>query len=211
MASESNNRRTQLDFKTLRGIWDPESILQSATAHNQKTTSKALPKARRIGGTESAAPEVNCKSSNPAKILQRRATTAVTVRQYCPWDYYERMYQLRLGLDHRIIVAEERHPPAEELANVYSIRRFSDADMTSRQHLFRDIRHTNLVAATEIFWHERICYVVFEHMPCSLHEVRDIEHLTELRLAAIVGQVSLILFAIFDPTNSRRFSMHSLT
>ncbi|KAB5511482.1 kinase-like domain-containing protein [Coniochaeta sp. 2T2.1] len=186
MVSELDKRHTQLDFMKLRGFWDPRVPSESTTS--QSITDRALPKTRKTQVPETADPKASHKSSDLVKSFQPPAAPLL-VKQGSPWDYYEKMYQLRLGLDHRIIVVEERYPPAEELANVYSIRRFSDPDIISRQHLFGDIRHPNFVSAKQIFLHDSQCYVVFEHMPCSLHEVRDNELLTELRLASIVGQI----------------------
>jgi len=186
MSTAPNKRHTQLDFKRLRGLWEPiSSQLNGASAEQEIPDPTVSPIA--------IFPEyqLSNEEAKPVKSTEHGAGLPVVVREGSPWDHYEQMYALRLGIDHRAIVAEERHPGTGELADVYSIRRFADLDMKTRQNMLRDIQNPNFVTVCEIFWLENICYVVSEHLPCSLYEVRANEHLTELRIAAIVGQVSV--------------------
>lgn len=113
------------------------------------------------------------------RIVERHVP--VVRKEGSPWEHYEKMHDLRLGLDYRAITVAE-DATANKLANVYLIRSFSHPDMkTTKLMLLRDIQHQNIVSAYyEIFWMENICYVIFEHMLCSLYEVRESKHPTEL-------------------------------
>ncbi|KAK3935052.1 kinase-like domain-containing protein [Diplogelasinospora grovesii] len=179
MASEPDKRYTLLDFKSLKGFWDT-------------IPSKAAPYIQEAAQTkDEALTKLKNPISEPAEA-ETRPNPKLAVKEGSPWEHYEIMYQLRLGLDHRAIVAEIRkRPPVtdDEFKDVFSIRRFTDSDMKAKQDLFRDIRHQNFVPAHEIYWLENTYYVVLEHMSCSLYEVRGNEHLDELRLAAIIGQI----------------------
>ena len=187
MTSKGDKRHTQLDFSRLRNFWGvdssggPESSPSRQVSPGRRSNPVPEIEKEEIETTQDAGKE-------PVRQEVRRTSPSVAAKEGSPFDYYEEMYALRLGLGYRAIVAEERFPT--ELANVYSIRQFTASDIKTQQVMFQDIRHQNFVPAREIFWSGNICHVVFEHMPCSLYEVRGNEHLNELRLAAVIGQAS---------------------
>jgi len=187
MASQLEKRHTQLDFRKLRGLWESSSPNGASEDYKTSLAKEASPK--RLNNPIAEATELTT-SQNRMKLEGHRVRASVAAKIGSPWEHYEKMYALRLGLDHRAIVAEERHALPGELANVYSIRQFTDSGAQTKQDMFRDIQHQNFVTAYDIFWFEDICYVALEYMPCSLYEVRGNEHLTERRLASIIGQVS---------------------
>jgi hypothetical protein len=55
----------------------------------------------------------------------------------------------------------------------------------------REAPHPNFVSALDAFKFEGSVYVVFEHMPISLQYIAGNPYINELRLASILGQVSL--------------------
>jgi hypothetical protein len=132
------------------------------------------------------------RGKKPAGLGAPGTNASVAEKRESIWEHYEWMYKLRLGIDHRAIVAEKKVPSKH--ATVYSIKQFAASDVKTGQDtfldMFQNIRHQSFVPTHEIFWTDNICFVVLEYMPCSLYEVRANDHLTEPRLAAIVGQAS---------------------
>lgn len=169
MYSEPSKRNTQLNFNSLRGFWEP------SPNRSEDQSVRSTP---------------NSDQSASQSTLRDKKCDLVAIKQESPWKTYERIYELRLGLGHRVTVAENTDSSPGTLSNVVSIREFKEEDMKTKYEMLQYLQHSNLVLPLEIFWSKDIYYVISEHMPCSLHEVCGIEHLNEARIAAIIGQVS---------------------
>ena len=179
MASDKN-RMTRLNFTSFGGLWElgrsncddgrgPDSTIAEATKTNDHRLEKILENEHKSAHEyEEGLP--------PAIILNGS-----------PWEHYEQLYVIRLGLDHRAIVAQKRRPVEGGLGSIYSIRTFTEVG----QHMFPAIQSHSFVPVYQAFRINNSYYVVSEHMPCSLHEVRANDVLTERRIAAIFRQVSL--------------------
>ncbi len=177
MASESSARHTRLNFTQLRRLWEPPG--------SSEVLRPPSPQKMEADDTEeNAQTELQSKHTG---LVDDEANVAV--KQGSPWSSYEKVYMLRLGLNHRAIVAEEMNPQLGR-PSVFSIRKFTDPSMRDKLDVFREIQHKTFVATREIYWLQDTCFVVSEYMPCSLYEIRGNEYLTEVRLAAIIGQVS---------------------
>jgi hypothetical protein len=103
-----------------------------------------------------------------------------------PWLKYQRIYDIRLGNDYRVTVAEEMDSPHREV----SIRLFPGAENEHHLQMLQRIRHINFVSVFETFRFEATTYVVFENMRLSLCEIaRSPLPVNTIGLAALLGQV----------------------
>jgi len=184
---EWNKRGTQVDFKSLRGIWAPRRHDVSGNINEKEEILGSEIQGRTIAKTAKSkagqrAAEVGLKSG------------VLMVKKESPWKYYDALHTLSLGRNkYRFIIVETRYPPlgGSDAETVFSMREFRARDMEPNVDMFRQIQHKNFVPTLDAFLFEDSHYIVFEHMPCSLHEIRALEHLDELKVAAIVWQVSL--------------------
>jgi hypothetical protein len=116
-----------------------------------------------------------------------RAHEYIMTKDESPWRSYERIYQLRLGVGDRVNVAERKSPPFD----IVTVRSFSGPRIEDKLYMLQRIRHPNFVLAFDAFKFEQSLYIVFEHMPISLQHIAGNPHINELRLASILGQVSV--------------------
>ena len=102
-----------------------------------------------------------------------------------PWFTYKRIYDLRLGNDFYVTVAEEMAFPYKEVF----IRPFVSTNV-NQLRLIQQVRHPNLVTILDAFRHDNKTLVVFESMPVSLRDIATSSlGIDTIRLAAILGQV----------------------
>ena len=102
-----------------------------------------------------------------------------------PWGKYEGVYDVELG--GTVEVAARKASPVE----LVHVRAFSTEAPAKKLHLFRQLRHQNIVTAVEAFTTDNGLYIFLEHMPVSLERiVRSPAYPDERQLAAILGQVS---------------------
>jgi hypothetical protein len=81
-----------------------------------------------------------------AKRLERRAMETVLVKPNSPWDYYLKIYSLRLGENEPVIVAEGKGGPSFDLMSVGSCQ-----DLSQRQlDLLGSIQHPNFVTYSTV-------------------------------------------------------------
>jgi hypothetical protein len=112
-----------------------------------------------------------------------------------PWEYYHSEYQLRLGKEDLITVAARQdlsHHPTEKkyaMSELVLIKMFSGPGADDKLRMLQQIRHDNIVAPLQIFKSEAASLVVFEYMAFPLSSVAASPQLTNIRLAAILGQV----------------------
>jgi hypothetical protein len=120
------------------------------------------------------------------------------------WDDYESLYALRLGLDHRMIVAQELHPYINAKADVVSVRNLPRASIDGDFDAIYSIHHQNIVPVICKYWSEESVFVVSEYMPCSLQEISELACLNEMYVAAIIGQVRSFLVVLMDRAEQGR-------
>ena len=102
-----------------------------------------------------------------------------------PWFTYKRIYDLRLGNDFYVTVAEEMAFPYKKVF----IRPFVSTNV-NQLRLIQQVRHPNLVTILDAFRHDNKTLVVFESMPVSLRDIATSSlGVDTIRLAAILGQV----------------------
>ena len=71
------------------------------------------------------------------------------------------------------------------------VRAFLTKASAKTLHLFRQLRHENIVTALKAFTTDNGLYIVLEHMPVSLKRiVRSLAYPDKRQLAAILRQVS---------------------
>jgi hypothetical protein len=116
-----------------------------------------------------------------------RAHEYIMVKEGSPWRSYERIYQLRLGVGDRVNVAERKSPPFD----IVTVRSFSGPRLEDKLYMLQRIQYPNFVSALDAFKFEQSLYIVFEHMPISLQYIAGNPYINELRLASILGQVSV--------------------
>lgn len=96
-------------------------------------------------------------------------------------------------------VADVRHPwsadfivpPQKEGPTPYvvAVRSFSIHDGEEKCRILQQVEHENIVSVRDVFLHDELFYVVFEHMPMSLSLFTGFpKHLDEDQLASILGQ-----------------------
>ena len=78
------------------------------------------------------------------------------------WARYEKIYDIELGSS--VEVAVRKVPPVE----LVHVRAFSKADAETTLHLFRLLRHRNIVAPLDAFRGNDGLYIAFEYMAISL-------------------------------------------
>ena len=102
------------------------------------------------------------------------------------WSSYEKICGLRLGADFHVTLAQETDSPHRQV----SIRRFPGKIQNTELQILHQIQHASFVAALETFRFDGTTYVVFEHLPISLHEMqRSRRRIESLHLPAILGPV----------------------
>ncbi|KAK9437129.1 serine/threonine protein kinase, partial [Metarhizium brunneum] len=118
----------------------------------------------------------------------------VLVKPNSPWDYYSKIYSLKLGENEPVIVAERKGGPSFDLVSVRPCQ-----DLSQRQlELLRLIQHPNFVTVHEVYHEQDKWYIVMEHMTRSLQETVGNPFLDSSKLAAIIGQIVTALGYLED-------------
>ena len=104
-----------------------------------------------------------------------------------PWDHYQQVFELRLGSFVIVVSRRATH-------NLFTMKRFQGADEV---RMLQSLGHRNLHQMLECFSLGDTYFAVFGYEPISLaHIACSPPFLTELQLAAIVGQVSIIIWSV---------------
>lgn len=115
-----------------------------------------------------------------------------------PWQTYKKLFDLQLGDNDYFAVAEKKSLNVEG-NSVVIIKTFTGPKAQSHIQAILGIQHNRFVN-TQLFFAEDDGYLVlFEFMPLVLCEVANNPLLDDLRMASIVGQVSLCLDAYLYP------------
>ena len=188
--SASNKRHTRIDVDALKARRSHTS--QTGEAQSSESTGKRTAadaslddplNARRHGVVYST-------STGKRPQLARPQDFPINANELTksgdPWHDFEESYGLRLGLDHRVTVAERKTSPYDTVA----IRSFSGAMDNAQVRILQSIRHHNFARTLDVFRAADSTYVLSEHAHVSLHEMsRSRAEITKIELAAILGQV----------------------
>jgi len=114
-----------------------------------------------------------------------------------PWQKYAKFYDIRLGADDIFATVAERRDKSESsltreeaFKNLVLVKSFIGPNVEESLRKFEQIHDTSIVSPLEVFRLGGTCYVVFEYMAFSLYYVAGHPMIDEIRLAAIIGQVS---------------------
>lgn len=206
MSSAWNKRHTQINFNALG-----ELKHQSAGADgvNGKNTTPKRDRTKALGrkrldtlDEETTDPETGLKGLTLVEAAKYgvRAHEYTRTKSRSPWEDYEKCWDLRLGVENWITVAERRGAqpnavavksrPNDPLSKLVLVKRLEGPTFEENVRKLQQIQHTNIISALEVFRFERTSYVVFEYMAYSISYVAGNPRLDEIRLAAILGQVS---------------------
>lgn len=211
MSSQSLNRRTRIDFDAIRGF---RGASQSVTRQDDHLTDGETPSRRGTGfnpaagfpralssGTYRTTSATGSKPLNPPAALGHGTENTLIVKHQSPWEKYRKSHCIRLGEedDDMVDVADVRHPwsadfivpPQKEGPTPYvvAVRSFSIHDGEEKCRILQQVEHENIVSVRDVFLHDELFYVVFEHMPMSLSLFTGFpKHLDEDQLASILGQ-----------------------
>jgi hypothetical protein len=160
------------------------------------------PRGKKFRTLDEADPETGVFGLTLVEAAKRgvRAHEYIREQSRSPWENYEKCWDLRLGIKDWITVAERRvaQPNAvavksrsnDPLTKLVLVKRLEGPNFQEHVLKLQQVQHTNIVSALEIFRFDRNTYVVFEYMAYSISYVAGNPHLDEIRLAAILGQVS---------------------
>jgi hypothetical protein len=206
MSSAWNKRHTQIDFSAL-GVLKRQTADRDGDSPKNTTPkrdrSKALERKRLDTlNEETTDPETGLQDLTLVEAAKSgvRAHEYIRTKHSSPWEDYEKCWDLRLGVKDWITVAEHRGAqsnavavkgrPKDPLSKLVLIRRFEGQRFEENVRKLQQVQHTNILTALEVFRFERTFYVVFEYMAYSISYVAGNPRLDEIRLAAILGQVS---------------------
>ena len=177
--SRTIKRHTQIDFQSIRNLQGALLPQENEYGTPDKPTQiadelRTVQDAHSRGALSSTAPSIETP-------LDAHGETSSTSPRFT----YKRIYDLRLGNDFYVTVAEETAFPYKEVF----IRPFVSTDV-NQLRLIQQVRHPNLVTILDAFRHDNKTLVVFESMPVSLRDIATSSlDIDTIRLAAILGQV----------------------
>lgn len=115
------------------------------------------------------------------------AVSRTDVVRESPWVRYRRVYEL--NFDGPVSVVSERVTPY----NLFIVKHLEGRTASKRVRMLQAVRHRSFHYMLECFSFGDSYFAVFEHDPISLaHIAKSPPYLTELELAAVLGQVSLL-------------------
>ena len=177
--SRTSKRHTQIDFQSIRNLQG--TLLPQENEYG--TPDKPMQVADELRTVQDAHSRGEISSTAPSieTPLDAHGETSST----SPWSTYKQIYDLRLGNDFYVTVAEEMAFPYKEVF----MRPFVSTNV-NQLRLIQQVRHPNLVTILDAFRHDNKTLVVFESMPVSLRDIATSSlGVDTIRLAAILGQV----------------------
>ena len=206
MPETFSKRRTQIDFSSFGDIKPrlkagsldqipEEEIADARTVSNYKAVRERFGEGDRLTYPDAVDSTTGLKRLRLVEAIGLGVGPHEYIRtkHLSPWDTYEKLGELRLGVEDWVTVAQRSQPLANvsnSLSNLVVVRKYSGSDAHSRLQRLQQIRHTNIVSVREIFAFEGASHVIFEHMVICLSQVAGNLLLNEIRLAAILGQVN---------------------
>jgi hypothetical protein len=199
MASTVPDRGTKIDMnlvptiETSQQIHTPERSLPSHEVIPSSKKRRASPletyrATKHSKGNTSATSTVIAKPAPHSQALVPTAEAASGTPDTIwksPWDHYRQVFELSLGSF--VSVVSERATPHD----LFTMKRFHGPDEV---RMLQSLSHRNLHQMLECFGLKDCHFAVFGYDPVSLaHIACSPPFLTELQLAAIVGQVSILI------------------
>ena len=191
-----DKRRTQIDFSSFDQILGEEDITDAHTVSKYEAAREPLRKGDHLMYNDVLDPTTGLKRLRLVDVVGPRVGRHenILTKHLSPWDTYEKLGELRLGVEDWVTVAQRRHPLAnvsDSLSNLVAVRKYSGADAKGKLQRLQQIQHANIVSIREIFTSEGASHVIFEHMVICLSQVAGNLLLNEIRFAAILGQVNV--------------------
>jgi hypothetical protein len=154
------------------------ALVKGGTPAKQSAKGSRLDKQRQ--GLESSLRE------RVAVQARLEAREAVTTKKESPWNSFRKVYELKM--DCFITVATSK----DHYGHLVSVKAFPEQEAAGKVAMLQRIRHDKFLGMLECFSFENCLHVIFEHVPITLAQVvLSPPYLTELELAAILGQVNL--------------------
>ncbi|KAH7379655.1 kinase-like domain-containing protein [Cadophora sp. MPI-SDFR-AT-0126] len=194
MASTVADRGTKIDIdlvptiENLQQIHTPERLLPSHELIPSSRKRRASPLETYRGtkhskGNTSATSTVTDKPAPHSQALVPTAEAVIgtpdTILE-SPWDHYRQVFELSLGTFVAVVSEKATH-------DLFTMKRFQGADEV---RMLQSLGHRNLHQMLECFRLNDAYFAVFGYDPISLaHIACSPPFLTELQLAAIVGQI----------------------
>ncbi|CZT41141.1 uncharacterized protein RSE6_00836 [Rhynchosporium secalis] len=193
MASTNSNRDTIIDVRLVPTIEKPQrnnipehpSPSRDVVPRSKKrrsSPSETYRGTKHANGNTPAASTVEAKTvpHSQALVPSTEAIGTPDTILDSPWDYYRQVFELSLSSFIMVVSEKTTH-------DLFTMKRFQNADEVS---LLQSISHRNLHQMLECFRHNDTYLAVFGYDPISLaHIACSPPFLTELQLAAIVGQI----------------------
>jgi len=200
MASTDPDRRTKIDMDLVPTI---ETSQHNHTPERSLPTHEVVPssKKRRASPLETYRGTKHSKGNTPATstaigkpaphsqalVSTAEATETPDTILESPWDHYRQVFELSLGSFVIVVSEKATH-------DLFTMKRFQGADEV---RMLQSLGHRNLHQMLECFRLNDSYFAVFGYDPISLaHIACSPPFLTELQLAAIVGQVSIIAWSV---------------
>ena len=132
-----------------------------------------------------------------------------------PWRKYEQIFNLQCGGNNYVTVAEIKCPDLDENfssddevsiekdsaprsnSSLVMVQDFYGPEAKKQVHSIQQIRHRKFLRVQEVFFYENTFSAVFKFMPLSLHDIVGNPIINEIRLASILGQVSVLSLQVF--------------
>jgi hypothetical protein len=198
MASTVPDRGTKINMdlvptiETLQQIHTPERPLPSheviPSSKKRASPLETYRASKHSKGNTSAPSTVIAKPAPHSQALVPTAEAATGTPDMIwesPWEHYRQVFELSLGSF--VIVVSERAAPHD----LFTMKHFQGADEV---RMLQSLSHRNLHQMLECFGRNDSHFAVFGYDPVSLaHIACSPPFLTELQLAAIVGQVSILI------------------
>lgn len=171
MASTVSDRSTMIDL---------DLVLKIEILQRKHTPERSLP-------LHEVVPSSKKRRASPSETPTSEAIGTPKIILESPWDHYQQVFELRLGSFVIVVSRRATH-------DLFTMKRFQGADEV---RMLQSLGHRNLHQMLECFSLGDTYFAVFGYEPISLaHIACSPPFLTELQLAAIVGQVSIIIWSV---------------
>jgi hypothetical protein len=164
-----DNRLTQLDMLAVEAAKSPNKVTERTVLYDSlgSTPKSGVSSKKGAGSSVGALDTTTEKGKVQSKAV--RSTTSGPLQLRAAWESlwrkYEKIYDVELGGP--VAVAVRKAPPVE----LVHVRAFAIQAAAKTLHLFRQLRHRNIITALEAFTTDNGLYIVLEHMPLSLERI----------------------------------------
>lgn len=182
MAAKEDKRATQIDILQAQA---QDSTQPASSPRNQtkgkwkRNVSPSLERTRKIVKGQPRELELPRIVESGHSIVE-----PVIVRNQSPWDTFEIFFTCDLA--GTVFMAQHRHQPSKVIA----IRAASTGSADKMLKIFKQIKHDNIISATDCYQDKENKYFLVDDLPLTLeHLVASDAYPNETQLATILGQV----------------------